>query len=121
MAQDILPPDVLETWSVARGARLFEDVDFGQWGLKILSPADSAARTTAERVARPDEYKQDDIVLGEFLGDQDLLVVEGSSGAVLVAMPLDSRRDWWPAASGVGEFLERYVAAEGSKYWEHQS
>jgi hypothetical protein len=40
-----LPAELVEAWSVSRESRLFEDVDYGQWGLVLLSPAASAERT----------------------------------------------------------------------------
>jgi hypothetical protein len=62
-----LPRDALELWAACREARLFEDVDYGQWGLVLLSPSASATRTARERDARPSDLRPDDIVLGEFL------------------------------------------------------
>ena len=107
-----VPPDLVELWTHARSARLFEDIDYGQWGLRLLSPTESAARTASELYERPGDFAADDIVVGEFLGDQELLVCagEGDAAAVLIALPLDPRRDWYLAASSVSQFLERYLA-----------
>jgi len=113
--------DVVSLWRASRTARLFEDTEYGQWGLVLLDPQVSLQRTKAERAARPYDFRDDDIVIGEFLGDQDLLVVapsEFGSRRVLVALPLDSRDDWFGAAEDLGEFLDSYFAARGSKYWE---
>ena len=112
-----VPSDLAELWSLAGGGRLFEDIDHGQWGLRILSPVESAERTSVERSTRPHDYLDGDVVLGEFLGDQDLLVVT-ASGGVLIALPLDPRGDWWRPAPDLGDFLKRYVQADGLKYWE---
>ena len=67
-----VPGEAMEFWTMCRGARLFEDMEYGQWGLVLLDPPSSAARTALERAARPRDYRADDIVLGEFLGDQEL-------------------------------------------------
>ncbi len=118
-----LPSDVVDLWAACREARLFEDVDFGQWGLALLAPSASATRTTQERDARPSDLRPDDIVLGEFLGDQELLVLapsETERRRVLIALPLDRRADWFGAAPGLGEFLARYFDSAGDKYWERQ-
>src|SRR6266568_7442936 len=48
-----LPADLVQAWSASRESRLFEDVDYGQWGLVLLSPAATAQRTSAERAPRP--------------------------------------------------------------------
>lgn len=113
--------DALELWTVCRTARLFEDVDHGQWGLVLLSPSASAARTAQEREARPEEIRLDDVVLGEFLGDLELLLLAPSEigrRRVLITLPLDGRADWAGAASGLREFLDRYFDNWGDKYWE---
>jgi len=68
-----VPTEIVEMWLVCRDARLFEDIDYGQWGLAILDPETSAARSAHERAVRPSEFRSDDIVVGEFLGDQELL------------------------------------------------
>lgn len=115
-----LPDQLAQLWAAARGARLFVDVDYGQWGLVLLSPADSAERTRVELTARPGDFRPDDIVVGEFLGDQELLVVAGVAGQhqVLVALPLDDRADWDVAAEDLGQFLTLYLQHGGDTYWE---
>jgi hypothetical protein len=112
-----LPSSVTDSWGLYRSGTLFRDVDYGQWGLKLLSPMAAAARSTAERSARPKDVEASDIILGEFLGDQDLLVVD-KMGAVLVALPLDHRAEWYRAAANLPEFFGRYVESRGEKFWE---
>jgi hypothetical protein len=76
-------------------------------GLALLAPSARAARTAQERAARPAEPRPDDIVLGEFLGDQELLILAPSEAGprrILIALPLDRRADWFSAAQDLGEF-----------------
>ena len=116
-----LPADFADLWRECRSARLFEDKEYGQWGLVLLDPETSAARTMRERLARQDDVSGDDIVIGEFLGDQELLIVApGESGVrrMLVALPLDARTDWYGAGADLVSFLERYIKAGGEKFWE---
>ncbi len=118
-----LPSDAVELWATCREGRLFEDVDYGQWGLALLAPSASAARTAQERGARPSQFRPDDIVLGEFLGDQEVLVLAPSESGwrrILIAFPLDDRSDWFGAAETLGQFLEQYFDHVGDKYWERQ-
>lgn len=115
-----LPSDLRELWTTSKEAELFVDADYGQWGLNLFSPAASAARSAKEREERSADIGSGDIVVGEFLGDQDLLVVD-ETGAVLVALPLDARADWYRPAPNLAEFLDQYVAATGAKYWERPS
>ncbi|SDK95131.1 hypothetical protein [Arthrobacter sp. ok362] len=112
-----LLPELEALWLSSREAWLFQDIDYGQWGLHILDPAAAAARTSAGRTSRPGDFEATDAVVGEFLGDTDLLVLE-ANGGVLVALPLDPRTDWPRVASTLPEFLTRYLEAVGDKYWE---
>jgi hypothetical protein len=112
-----LPSEVADFWTAARSAELFLDVDYGQWGLRLLAPAKSAGATATATRDRPGEFRSGDVVFGRFVGDQELLVIE-SSGSVLVALPLDNRKDWPMVGESLPDFLARYVAAHGDKYWE---
>jgi hypothetical protein len=116
-----VPDEVTDLWSATRAARLFEDADYGQWGLILLDPQASRQRTEAERAERPQDMRDDDIVVGEFLGDQELLVFAPSEGGlrrVLIALPLDARTEWFGVASDLAQFLVSYFDARGDKYWE---
>lgn len=118
---DIAPSVLYEMWSSVREAWLFEDIDNGQWGIHLFRPGDSAARSAAERAARAEDFRDDDWVIGEFLGDSDLLMYspsESESRRISVAPPLDVRGDWYELGSSISEVLERMAALDGSKYWE---
>jgi hypothetical protein len=117
------PPDVLEFWRIFKSARLFEDRQFSQWGL-VLVPPDRALELTERfrRIRAPDAVPGD-LVVGEFLGDSELLFVRADPkasdhGAVLVALPLDRRPDWYRVAPSLPAFLRQYAHAEGAKFWE---
>ena len=118
-----VPKDVQGFWQEARTAELFKDEQYGQWGLELFAP-DRALRETLEHTQkRPREFFQNDLILGRFLGDSDLLVVRCAAGQkdygwVTVALPLDKRKDWCVAAESFSEFLSRFVSAQGGKYWE---
>src|SRR5579859_8214834 len=91
-------PEAVRLWVECREAFLFRDVDYGQWGLQLLPPNRSSARTAAELSERPSDFRAGDIVLGEFLGDQELLVLapsEVGTRRILVALPLDPRLEWY--------------------------
>jgi hypothetical protein len=99
---------VFEAW-------LFEDVEYGQWGLHLLNAQACADRTAAELAERPEDFASDDIVIGEVLGDSELLVCAPSEDVdrrYLIALPLDPRNDWSAAGSSVSEVLGRYLASE---------
>jgi hypothetical protein len=113
-----IPNELARAWQCAGEATLCEDVEYGQWGLHLLAPADAARRTRQEMAAQPNDYRPLDIVVGEFLGDQELLVLAADTPAVLVALPLYPRPDWILVGWSFDDFLLQYFEAEGAKYWE---
>lgn len=116
--------DVSAFWAAAREAYLFTDFEYRQWGLHLMSPGDSRKRTEYERGVNPERYRDGDVVLGEFLGDQELLVVaplESGERRILIALPLDPREGWYGVAPSLVEFLERFLSARGDKFWERKS
>lgn len=116
-----LDPLLVKLWTECREAVLFRDVEYGQWGLRILAPAKSAELTASEPRERPGDFQLDDVVLAEFLGDQELLVVapsERGDRSVLVALPLDPREEWYAVGANLEAFFTRYLEANGEKFWE---
>jgi hypothetical protein len=116
------PPDVLEFWRIASTARLFEDHQYGQWGLIIMTPENAHSLTIRSRADYP-ALTETDLVIGEFLADSDLLAVccdksIDDYGKVVIVSAIDPREDWCVAAESFGEFLTRYADSRGEKYWE---
>jgi hypothetical protein len=117
------PPEVLEFWRGFRTARLFEDRRYSQWGLVLVPPESSQELTDKLHRDRARDALPGDVVVGEFLGDSDLLVARADPaaadyGAMLVALPLDRRRDWVGVGSNLKDFLRRYAETDGAKFWE---
>lgn len=115
-----LPVDLNEFWRLSAGGRLFVDVDYGQWGLVIYGPAKSVEMTATIR-SEDDRYEADDLIVGEFLGDTDRLVIQtrpDGGSRVLIALALDDRIDWDEPAHSFEEFLTMFVRTGGKKYWE---
>lgn len=115
------PVEAIELWSVCNTAHFFLDIDFGQWGLRLLGPWGSAAKTRRLAAEQYPRFRPDDVIVGEFIGDGDLLLVAPSETAhqrILVADEIVSREEW----AGVGEdfatFFETYFEARGEKFWD---
>jgi hypothetical protein len=118
-AERSLPYAAQQLWLAARSAELCVDIDYGQWGLRLFDPRVSRERTEIEqRGYRASDFEEGDVVIGEFLGDSDLLLLD-AAGTVRVALPLDLRNDWYVPAEGLVQFLNRYRMAAGAKFWEH--
>lgn len=118
----VAPPDLVRMWLTCRQSRLFEDIEYGQWGLRMLSPGDAVRRTIDERQRRSSCYLDSDIVIGEFLGDSELLVFSSTSenAPIMISLPLDPRNDWPAPAASLSAFFRRYLEALGEKYWESE-
>ena len=116
------PPDLVEFWLLTESVRLFEDQQYSQWGLVIQSPEDAVSLTQQSRDDNPGLVRTD-LVIGEFLGDSDLLAVRcnpdvADYGCVIIASAIDPRADWEIAAKSLHEFLDRFINSGGEKYWE---
>jgi hypothetical protein len=119
-----LPPELEELWTRVESMRLYEDSVYGQWGLIILSPANAAAKTREMALCRPQESRPGDLVIGEFLGDSQTIVIRceenaGDLGSVLVALPIDPRQDWPTVGDDLSGFLTNYLEAGGVNFWPH--
>jgi len=116
------PTDVCEFMSTYASVTLFEDVDYGQWGL-VLMGKDASARATAKWMATEKYAVVGDLVVGEFLGDGERLIIRAMPhgadfGHVYVSLPIDERAEWFHVANSFAEFVSSFVRFEGRKYWE---
>jgi hypothetical protein len=118
-----LPTDLIEVWLHIRSARLFLDNTYGQWGLELLDPQEVILETEQLRATRARDVEQGDLVVGRFFGDQDRVIVRSDPratdyGTVLIALPLDRRKDWYVVANSLTAFVERFLSTEGDRFWE---
>lgn len=120
-----LPGDLRELWDSFLQVRLFEDVEYGQWGLILWGRALAGERQQEEafNLRERNSFVEGDIVVGEFLGDTDRVVVRTDPdaqdfGVVLVALGIDPRSEWpsWPSLS---DFVSSFISHDGEKYWPH--
>jgi hypothetical protein len=118
-----LPPELIEFWSAADGGEFFADMEYGQWGLRIWDVESAVENTSRIKSERPESFIEGDLIVGEFLGDSDLLFVRCDRsakdyGGVTVALPIDPRREWTKVGADFGDFLRAYIKAKGDKFWE---
>ncbi|NJO04704.1 MAG: SMI1/KNR4 family protein [Chloroflexaceae bacterium] len=118
-----LPPDVISLWEYVGTVRLFEDTTYGQWGLILWSPEQIMQNHPAELAWYPDDVRPGDLIIGEFLGDSERLLVrcdisQPDYGSIMVVLPLDPRSDWYTISNSLGNFLQEFIAHSGQKFWE---
>jgi hypothetical protein len=117
-----LPDELQELWQKCNGLHLFEDKTYGQSGLIIWSPQKVTEKQRKLR-QNSDEFQDNDLVIGEFLGDSDLLVVRCNQnsldfGKVIISLAIDHRADWYYLPYLLPEFLQKFINSKGEKFWE---
>lgn len=121
-----LPTSLKYIWGKTSGLRLFEDITYGQWGLILWSPEYAMDQQEQQIRTRPDDFYRGDLIIGEFLGDSDLIVLRSDStepdfGKVMIALPLDKREEWYVASETLEDFLTTFIECGGKKFWENES
>jgi hypothetical protein len=121
-----LPLAIIHLWDKTSSLRLFEDVNYGQWGLILWSPNQVITEQEKRIAQRKEDFHPGDLIIGECLGDAELLVLRCDAtcpdfGNVIIALPLDSHEEWYLAATSLESFLSKFLAAKGDKFWENQA
>lgn len=121
--QRSLPREVRDFYILSNGAALFVDEQYGQWGLKIYSLDEIANATQLYFKERSRDCLEEDLIIGEFFGDTDLLLIRCDPrnkdfGSVVVVSAINPRVDWDIAASDFAFFLQELYYHQGDKYWE---
>ncbi len=120
-----LPNKVSDFYRVTDGSNLFKDDKYGQWGLNILSLSDAFEKTKGFEAERKRDFKEGDLIVGEFIGDSELLLIRCDSsssdfGNVILVNPIDPREDWSMIANDFEKFLVGYFQSQGDKFWEYE-
>ncbi len=118
---DGVPDELRALWRRCRTARLYGDVDYGQWGMVLLSPARCRELTQQYREISERDAAPGDLVVCEFLGDWERAIYARDAVGeprVLIADPLECRADWSVAGPSLVALLQGFLVAAGDKYWE---
>lgn len=115
-----VPESMRELWRHTSELRIADEPVYGQWGLAIVGPQECESQTLDYRKYREEDAHPDDLIVGYFRGDSELILLPGGQTSppdqVLIALPIDRRADWPVAAPSLAEFLSRF-AATGEKWW----
>lgn len=119
-----LPDEAIMLWSRASEIRLLSDVNYGQWGCILWSPAEVVARhRQAQSWRGPSAFRPGDVIIGEFRGDTDLVVLRCDPshqdfGSIVIALGMDPRDHWPCVSSSIVEFITAFMAQPDKKFWE---
>lgn len=119
VADDDIPEQVgvelREFWRHTSGGLFLVDEQFGICGLTLYGPSQAKQRSQA-RAADGYQVSESDSVIGEFVGDTDMLIVDGQ-GKVVISAGSYPRADWYTFDS-LADMLRRYAETGAEKYWE---
>lgn len=116
-----IPDELAVFYRIANGAILFKDVKYGQWGLRIAPYTELEDFNKNAKEWRGEDLTDSDLVIGEFLGDLDLVITSLSGenyGKITICTPMEPREDWYHTNMNFEEFLESYIEGDGDKFWE---
>lgn len=110
-------------WNHTNKVKIFCEIPYGQWGTILFGAEESLRKTKEWKEIYPEEFVLGDLVIGEFLGDAQFVVMRCNQekedwGQVVIGFPIDVRAEWPNVAGSVAEFVEKTLASPDMKYWE---
>jgi hypothetical protein len=119
----VIPEDLYTLWDQCSGLFLYEEACCRQRGLVIVSPFDAVMKTRKYLQERADDAKPGDLILGEFWGDQRLVLFRCDKdaddyGAIMIVAEKDERAKWYVPERSLDAFLVHYMDARGEDYWD---
>lgn len=119
-----LPLEYKNFLLISDGTFLFLDEKYSQAGLNFYSLEEFEAKISFWLSSyRANSLIKGDLIIGEFLGDSDFVILRCDQeaddyGAIVISHPYDERKNWFYVEDGFTKFLSDFVRAEGYKYWE---
>ena len=117
-----LPISYINFLKMSNGALLFKDIQYGQWGCKILG-LDELMDVTKQVSTWGYDLKPGWIVFSTWLGDCDILVFDlNKSGNGVRNYIIDGEQgekvdDWVNIKGDFAVWIDRLIVAQGAKYW----
>ena len=107
----------VEMWTAFSSGSLMQDVTYGQSGLVVYAP-ERALTETSQRREFDLRMNDTDLVVGEFLGDADLLVVQIGEIGALVSRGSTDRQDW-ARFDDLKCLFRAFLYCLGEKIWDY--
>jgi len=118
----LLPESFKKFLRISNGAVLYKDIQYGQWGCKLLG-LDDLIRVTTETKNRGYKLEEKWLVFSTWLGDGDTLVFDlekynkGEHNYIIDGDQGYQVDDWDYIEGGFNKWVDRLIVAQGAKYW----
>lgn len=118
-----IPREYEQFLTLTNGGVLFVDEQYGQWGLRLYGAETIQVKNQEWFTSyRAKEFLFGDLIIGEFLGDSDLVILrcddsQPDYGNIIISLPMDTRADWF-YLNDFYEFISIFIQSEGEKFWE---
>ena len=118
----MLPRSYREFLKISNGAVLFKDIEYGQWGCRILGLSELHS-TTLDMKTWGCELPSSFLVFATWLGDLDVLLfdlkrLETNEKSYIIDGEQGVKVEEWSVINGdFSKWLDRLVIAQGTKYW----
>jgi hypothetical protein len=120
-----IPIQLEEFWNISSELILMRDLKYGSYGLKTFPPND-VLKEINEKIYNDligqEDFRKGDLIIGELFAEDDKLIIrcdpdQHDFGKVIVAVPIDPRRDWPGQEYDLDEFLRLFVDNKGLPFW----
>jgi len=118
----ILPTGFKDFLKISNGAMIFKDIQYGQWGCKILG-LDEIIDISNQVNSWGYELKSEWLVFATWLGDCDILVFDlnksknGVNNYIVYGEQGESVDNWVNIKGDFVKWIDRLIVAQGAKYW----
>ncbi|MCL5290247.1 MAG: SMI1/KNR4 family protein [Firmicutes bacterium] len=120
--QILLPETYKEFLRISNGALIFKDIQYGQWGCKVLGLND-ILKVTSKKIKVGCQLKKYWTVFATWLGDGDMLVFDlnkykaGEKNYIIDADQGYQTNKWVYIQGDFSKWIDRLIVAQGAKYW----
>jgi len=113
-----LPNKVYNLYTVIDFGYFFKDLEYDQWGLRIFSLQECREKSNFWRKNIAESFDSKRWVIGEFLGDSDLLIFDERCSSVLVVDSAVGDKYWEIVGTDFSDFFSEYFKYPNDKFWE---
>lgn len=107
------PLELIQLWEQIGNSKFFYDFQDHHWGLDIFDSTSSINLTIFEKHERIEDYFDGDLLIGEFIADNEYLLIRCDKskpdfGNILITNPVYKRDDWFEIENSLESFIKKY-------------